>query len=164
MAIPGHDFLTAHFCNNERTTVESYWVTPDGKETRVEYIEAKEGDPNWENLLTHTNIDALHEATYKHIKNTQKAFEDEAIQIAKDQGILQDFQDKKVINDIMMKMLFETTDSGESKNTLFVFKLKLFELDFVKNCKTRELKSSLRKAENIRQALKAAIDIFEKSN
>ena len=164
MAIPGHDFLTAHFCNNERTTVESYWVTPDGKETRVEYIEAKEGDPNWENLLTHTDIDALHEATYKHIKNTQKAFEDEAIQIAKDQGILQDFQDKNVINDIMMKMLFETTDSGESKNTLFVFKLKLFELDFVKNCKTRELKSSLRKAENIRQALKAAIDIFEKSN
>ena len=164
MAIPGHDFLTAHFCNNERTTVESYWVTPDGKETRVEYIEAKEGDPNWENLLTHTDIDALHEATYKHIKNTQKAFEDEAIQIAKDQGILQDFQDKNVINDIMMKMLFETTDSGESKNTLFVFKLKLFELDFVKNCKNRKMKSELRKAENIRQALKAAIDIFEKSN
>ena len=64
----------------------------------------------------------------------------------------------------MMKMLFETTDSGESKNTLFVFKLKLFELDFVKNCKNRKMKSELRKAENIRQALKAAIDIFEKSN
>ena len=107
MAIPGHDFLTAHFCNNERTTVESYWVTPDGKETRVEYIEAKEGDPNWENLLTHIDIDALHEATYKHIKNTQKAFEDEAIQIAKDQGILQDFQDKNVINNAIVKILFE---------------------------------------------------------
>ena len=62
-----------------------------------------------------------------------------------------------------MKMLFETTDSGESKNTLFVFKLKLFELDFVKNCKTRKLKSSLRKSENIREAIKTAIEIFEKS-
>lgn len=162
MAIPDHTFVRAHFSNNERTIVESFWT--DGEVERTEYIEAKEGDPNWENLLTHTNIDALHEATYKHIKNTQKAFENQAIQIAKDQGILQDFQDKNVINDIMMKMLFETTDSGESKNTLFVFKLKLFELDFVKNCKTRKLKSSLRKAENIRQALKAAIDIFEKSN
>ena len=162
MAIPGHTFVRAHFSNNERTIVESFWT--DGEVERTEYIEAKEGDPNWENLLTHTDIDAIHEATYKHIKNTQKAFENQAIQIAKDQGILQDFQDKNVINDIMMKMLFETTDSGESKNTLFVFKLKLFELDFVKNCKTRKLKSSLRKAENIRQALKAAIDIFEKSN
>ena len=49
MAIPGHEFLTAHFSNDERTIVESYWTTPDGKETRVEYIEAKEGDPSWEN-------------------------------------------------------------------------------------------------------------------
>ena len=39
MAIPGHEFLTAHFSNNDRTIVEAYWTTPDGKETRVEYIE-----------------------------------------------------------------------------------------------------------------------------
>ena len=45
MAIPGHDFLTAHFCNNERTTVEAYWVTPDGLETTansVPFTEATE--------------------------------------------------------------------------------------------------------------------------
>ena len=65
MAIKGHEFLTAHFSNNERTIVEAYWTTPDGKETRVEYIEAKEGESNWENLLTHIDIDTLHEATYK---------------------------------------------------------------------------------------------------
>mgnify|MGYP001395195382 CR=1 FL=1 len=164
MAIPGHEFLSAHFSNNERTTVESYWITPDGKETRVEYIEAKDGDPNWENLLTHTNIDKLHEDTYKHIKNTQKAFENQAIQIAKDQGILQDFQDKNVINNAIVKILFEQDNDSDSKNTLFVFKLKLFELDFVKNCKSRKMKSELRKAENIRQATKIAIDIFEQSN
>ena len=164
MAIPGHEFLSAHFSNNERTTVESYWITPDGKETRVEYIEAKDGDPNWENLLTHTNIDKLHEDTYKHIKNTQKAFENQAIQIAKDQGILQDFQDKNVINNAIVKILFEQDNDSDSKNTLFSFKLKLFELDFVKNCKSRKMKSELRKAENIRQATKIAIDIFEQSN
>ena len=164
MAIPGHEFLSAHFSNNERTTVESYWITPDGKETRVEYIEAKDGDPNWENLVTHTNIDKLHEDTYKHIKNTQKAFENQAIQIAKDQGILQDFQDKNVINNAIVKILFEQDNDSDSKNTLFVFKLKLFELDFVKNCKSRKMKSELRKAENIRQATRIAIDIFEQSN
>ena len=38
MALPGHEFLTAHFSDNERTNVEVYWVTPDGLETRVENI------------------------------------------------------------------------------------------------------------------------------
>ena len=90
MAIPGHDFLTAHFCNNERTTVESYWVTPDGLETRVEYIEAKEGDPNWENLLTHIDIDALHEATYKQIRAQNEAFKEDVIKIAKERGLIHD--------------------------------------------------------------------------
>ena len=165
MAIPGHKFVRAHFSNNERTIVESFWT--NGKDERVEYIEAKEGDHNWENLLTHISLDDLHEASYKHIKNTQKAFENQAIQIAKDQGILQDFQDKNVINNVIVKILFEQDkqdNNSDSKNTLFVFKLKLFELDFVKNCKSRKMKSELRKAENIRQATKIAIDIFERSN
>ena len=103
MAIPGHKFVRAHFSNNERTIVESFWT--DGKDERVEYIEAKEGDHNWENLLTHISLDDLHEATYKHIKNTQKAFENQAIQIAKDQGILQDFQDKFIR--ILFKLIFQ---------------------------------------------------------
>ena len=162
MAIPGHKFVRAHFSNNERTIVESFWT--DGKDERVEYIEAKEGDHNWENLLTHISLDDLHEATYKHIKNTQKAFENQAIQIAKDQGILQDFQDKTLINETIINSLFGKDDDGDSKNNLFVFKLKLFELDFVKECKKRKLKSDLRKAKNIRQAIKVAIDIFEQSN
>lgn len=162
MAIPGHKFVRAHFSNNERTIVESFWT--DGKDERVEYIEAKEGDHNWENLLTHISLDDLHEATYKHIKNTQKAFENQVIQIAKDQGILQDFQDKTLINETIINSLFGKDDDGDSKNNLFVFKLKLFELDFVKECKKRKLKSDLRKAKNIRQAIKVAIDIFEQSN
>ena len=162
MAIPGHKFVTAHFTDNARTIVEALWT--DGKETRTEYIEAKEGDSNWKNLLTHIDIDALHEATYKYIKNSQKAFEIQAIQIAKDQGVLQDFQDKNVISEAIIKTLFEKEEDGDSKNTLFVFKLKLFELEFIKKCETRKLKSDLRKAKNIREALNVAIKIFEESN
>lgn len=162
MAIPGHKFVRAHFSNNERTIVESFWT--DGKDERVEYIEAKEGDHNWENLLTHISLDDLHDSTFKYIKETQKAFENQAIQIAKDQGILQNFQDKSLINETIINSLFGKDDDGDSKNNLFVFKLKLFELDFVKECKKRKLKSDLRKAENIRQAIKVAIDIFEQSN
>ena len=162
MAIPGHEFVRAYFSNNERTTVESFWT--DGKVERVEYIEAKQGDPNWDNLLTHIDIDALHEATYKHIKEQNEAFEDSVIKIAKERGILQDYQDKTVVNELLLKMLFEQDDSSDSKNTLFVFKLKLFELDFIKNYKKRKLKSDLRKAESIREVTKIAIEICEQSN
>ena len=158
----GHTFVTAHFSNNERTLVEVVWEK-DGKNV-LQYVEADDNSAAWKTLLSHIDVDGLHEKTYKNIRETQKAFEQTAIRIAKDQGILRDFQDKTVINDIVMEMLFNKDDTSESKNTLFVFKLKLFELDFVKNCKTRELKSKLRKALDIRQALKAAIDIFEESN
>ena len=164
MAIPEHKFVSAHFTDNARTTVEVEWEAPDGK-TRVEYIMAEEDNVNWKNLLEHISIDELHEATYKYIKNSQRTFEIQAMQIAKDQGLLQDIRDKNVINEAIIKILFEKEEEdGDSKNTLFVFKLKLFELEFVKNCKTKKLKSDLRKAENIREALKVAIEIFEESN
>mgnify|MGYP001193497356 FL=1 len=163
MAIPEHKFVSAHFTDNARTTVEVEWIAPDGK-TRVEYIMAEEDNVNWKNLLEHISIDELHEATYKYIKNSQKAFEIQAIQIAKDQGVLQDFQDKNVISEAIIKTLFEKEEDGDSKNTLFVFKLKLFELEFIKKCETRKLKSDLRKAKNIREALNVAIKIFEESN
>jgi hypothetical protein len=164
MAIPEHKFVSAHFTDNARTTVEVEWEAPDGK-TRVEYIMAEEDNVNWKNLLEHISIDELHEATYKYIKNSQRTFEIQAMQIAKDQGLLQDIKDKNVINEAIIKILFEKEEEdGDSKNTLFVFKLKLFELEFVKNCKTKKLKSDLRKAKNIREALKVAIKIFEESN
>ena len=37
MAIPGHKFVRAHFSNNERTIVESFWT--DGKDERLEYMQ-----------------------------------------------------------------------------------------------------------------------------
>jgi len=166
MAIPGHEFLHAHFSNNDRTIVESYWITPDGKETRVEHIEAKEGDPNWENLLTHIDIDTLHEATFKHIKDQNKAFEETVMKIAKDQGITTSIEEIPNLELLMWfcKLLFESTDEKQNKETLFNLKLKLFEMDFIKNCKQRKLKSDLRKSENIIQVMKTAITIFEENN
>lgn len=164
MAIPGHEFLTAHFTNNERTMVESYWVTPDGKETRVEHVEAKEGDVSWRKLLTHINIDQLHELTYKHNKQQERAFANQVIAIGKEEGIISD-ANSSVSNEFLVKTLFsKDINESESKNDLFVLKLKLFELEFVKNCKARELKSALRKAKNSREVIKTAIEIFEQSN
>ena len=164
MAIPGHEFLYAHFSNNERTIVESYWVTPDGKETRVEHIEAKEGDPNWENLLTHIDIDTLHEATFKHIKDQNKAFEETVMKIAKDQGIttsIEEIPNLELLSWFCKLLFVNEPDAEESKETLFNLKLKLFEMDFVKDCQKRTLKTKLRKAQNLRETFSVALEIFK---
>ena len=104
MAIPGHEFVRAHFSNNDRTTVESFWT--DGDVERVEYIEAKEGDPNWENLLTHIDIDDLHEATYKHIREQNEVFEDSIIKIAKERGMIHDLNE--IQNQSIHKLIIDT--------------------------------------------------------
>ena len=162
MAIPGHEFLTAHFSNNERTIVESYWTTPDGKEKRVEYIEAKEGDPNWENLLTHIDIDSLHEATYKNIRDLDNSYKDLVMQIAKERGMVYDIDSINTdIYKAITAAIFNPFDPEEDKEKLFMFKLQLFELEQIKNNKNKTQKAKLRKSKNIIEALKAAIDIVE---
>ena len=163
MAIPGHDFLTAHFCNNERTTVESYWVTPDGLETRVEYIEAKEGDPNWENLLTHIDIDALHEATYKQIRAQNEAFKEDVIKIAKERGLIHDLTNLNEVDtmNLIVQFIFGEFDAEKDKEKLFMFKLKLFEIAKIKASKNIAVKAKRRKAENLIESIKAAIEILE---
>ena len=164
MAIPGHEFLTAHFSNNDRTIVESYWVTPDGKETRVEYIEAKEGDSNWESLLTHMDIDTLHESTYKQIRQQNEAFEDDVIKIGKERGLIYDLTDNNAgVYKMIAHALFQDFNEEEDKERLFMFKLELFELDLVKKSKNRNLKSELRKSKTLLEAVKSAVEIAEES-
>ena len=164
MAIPGHEFLTAHFSNNDRTIVESYWTTPDGKETRVEYIEAKEGDPNWENLLTHMDIDTLHEATYKQIRAQNEAFENDVIKIGKERGLVYDLTDNNAgVYKMIAHALFQDFNEEKDKERLFLFKLELFELDLVKKSKNRNLKSKLRKSKTLLEAVKSAVEIAEES-
>ena len=162
MAIPGHDFLTAHFSNNEKTIVESYWVTPDGKETRVEYIEAKDGDVNWENLLTYIDVDSLHENTFKHIKQKNDMFEDSVISIAKDRGMIYDVDEMSSdVQKMVAQVLFSPFDPTRDKEKLFLYKLQLFEIEEIKNCKDSQKKKELRQAKSIIEATKIAIDIVE---
>ena len=165
MAIKGHEFLTAHFSDNERTIVEAYWTTPDGKETRVEYIEAKEGDVSWEELLTHIDIDTLHELTYKNIRASDNAYKDQVIEIAKSRGMVYDIDSINTdIYKAITAAIFKPFDPEEDKEKLFMFKLQLFELDQIKSSTDRTKKAELRKSKSIMEALKMAIDIVESTS
>tara|TARA_Y100000813_G_C24137218_1_gene340559 strand:+ start:591 stop:1073 length:483 start_codon:yes stop_codon:yes gene_type:complete len=160
MAIPGHEFIRAHFSNNERTTVESFWT--DGKVERVEYIEAKEGDPNWENLLTHIDIDTLHEATYQHIKEQNAVFEDSVVKLAKERGLLYDIDELSTDTyKVLSHILFKEFDEEQDKEKLFLYKLQLFEVPAIKKSKSSAKKKKLRQAKNMLEATKIAISIVE---
>ena len=160
MAIPGHEFTRAHFSNNERTIVEAFWT--DGEVERVEYIEAKEGDPNFENLLTHIDIDDLHEATYKHIKEQNEVFEDSIIKIAKERGMIYDFDKQNTdIYKAFVQVMFGNFDPEKDKEKLFLYKLQLFEADAVKSSKNSAKKKKLRQARSIVDATKIALSMIE---
>ena len=163
MALPGHEFLTAHFSDNERTNVEVYWVTPDGLETRVENIEAKTGDPAWEDLLTHISLEELHQATYKQMQEQDAMFKEDVIKIAKERGLIHDLTNLNNVETmkLIVDFIFGEFDPQKDKEKLFMFKLKLFEVDKIKQSKNREVKAGLRKAESLTEAIKAAVEILE---
>ena len=163
MALPGHEFLTAHFSDNERTNVEVYWVTPDGLETRVENIEAKTGDPAWEDLLTHISLEELHQATYKQMQEQDAMFKEDVIKIAKERGLIHDLTNLNNVETmkLIVDFILGEFDPQKDKEKLFMFKLKLFEVDKIKQSKNREVKAGLRKAESLTEAIKAAVEILE---
>lgn len=155
-----YEFLTAHFSNNERTIATVYWGNKD--ETVEEIVSAQEDAPDWQRLLEHMDIDTLHEATYKHIRDQVEAYENQVIRIAKERGMIYDINDiDSGLHEILAEYIFRKFDSKRDKEKLFMFKLKLFELDFVKDSEDREAKTKLRKANNLIEALEVAINLYK---
>ena len=162
MIHPKLKFSRAHFTNNERTTIEAYWT--DGRRERVEYIEAKEGDVHYEHLLKFIDIDALHEATYKHIKQQNESFEDSIIKIAKERGMVYDFNEQHSdVHKAFAQFLFGDFDPEKDKEKLFLYKLALFETSSVKSERKHSKKKELRQAKTIREATQIALSMGSKS-
>lgn len=158
----GYNLLTAHFSNNERTTVEVYWCDDKGEDIQVEYIEANEKDAAWQDLITHISIDQLHENTYKHIRKQNDMFEKQVIAIAKKNGMVHDINtDRGAALKVATETLFKEFSEEELKENLFVYKLNLFENEVIKSSKDRTLKSAIRKAKTIVEATLAACELYQ---
>ena len=156
----GHNFVTAHFCNDERTLVETHWEK--NGERVSQYIEADENSKAWKTLLTHMDIDDLHESTYKHIKAQNDAFEDTVIHIAKQRGMIYDFDEQNTdVYKAFVQVLFSDFDPERDKEKLFLYKLQLFEVEHVKNSKSTKKKKELRQAKSILEATKIALSMMK---
>ena len=60
-----------------------------------------------------------------------------------------------------MEFLFGSFDKKADKEKLFMFKLKLLEVEAIKNSKKRALKTKLRRSKTIMDAIKAAVEILD---
>jgi len=158
----GHRFKWAYFDNNERTSVVSTWISPDGT-TRVEHCLAEDDDEVWQEILKHTTLDELHEKTAIHIREQDAIYREAVATIAREDGLIYDADDianSSLHYDALLELLFGKNKKGkEEQERLFAFKLKLFELTFIKNHSNKEMKAELRKAKTLAEAVKVACEM-----
>lgn len=151
--IEGHKLIEAHFINNERTQIEVYWQNEDD-EVRVEYCQADESDEVYNWILTQISIDDLHEATVLHIREQDAIYREAVIEIAKSDGLLHNQKDGMVNTAELITDILFNFNEDEQKELLFQIKLKVFEMEEVKNTKKTAAKAKIRKAKNVLEVVK----------
>ena len=164
------EFIRAYFANNERTVVKAFYLNDEGNETPY-VISAEENNPQWKKLLTHITIDDLHEATYKHIRQANEDYTEQVMSIAKERGMLIDIdaantdEMKALLGIIFEEPKFEKpSDERKHKEKLFALKLALFEFDSIRESKNRDLKTQLRKAENMIDAMFIGLQLVKQED
>lgn len=155
-----NQFITAYFIDNNRTTIEV--LTRESLDSNNQISTIIEYDPThpWcQALLDVCDLDTLHENTWNKIQSDKNAFEQSVLKIAKEQGLVYDTNKTETkFHTAMMDFLFNYKETAE-KEDLFVFKLASFELDVVKNCKDKDQKAAIRKAQTPLEVVKAISEI-----
>lgn len=153
-------FVTAHFIDNDRTQIEVITLEDPSKNTQIStVIEYDTNHPWCQELLKVCNLDTLHENTWTRIQQQRNAFEQSVLKIARDQGLVYGTHKSETkFHTAMMDFLFNFKEDQE-KEDLFAFKLASFELDVVKNCKDKDQKAAIRKAQSPLEVVKAISEI-----
>jgi hypothetical protein len=149
MTIHNLEINSAHFTNNERTDIEVLLISEESTEDDVVLIpyniEAKDGDADYEWLLSKIDLDSIHEATFKHMKQQRKDFELMVRNIAKEDGLYERQQAQAP----WLTQILDDDPNNTDADDLFKIKLTMFEFDFIRESTNRALKSELRKANTI---------------
>ena len=161
MTLHNLEIHTAHFTNNERTDIEVLLVAEESTDDNLVMIsysvEAKEGDADYEWLISKIDIDQIHENTFNKFRRENEEFRETIIATGKEMGLI--FDNNGVNSNLyeaLVDTLFEPFVEEDMKEKLFVMKLKLFEVDAIKSSKDRELKAKLRKSKDFLSAIKYA--------
>lgn len=146
--------VDCYFVDNNRNTVEVFWEDVDGQYMQV--VNAEEGEPDWEEILSQWDEDAIHERTFKFIKQQRQDFEAVVRRIAEEEGLLSE-QDT-LIRAKIVEDLIQDDPEQQDPDELFKFKLSIFELDYIKQSTNRGLKAKLRKADTMLAVIECIIE------
>lgn len=168
----GYELVSAEYTNSEYNSIRAIWSDPnnteaeDGSELFTEsVIEVNDESPQYQELLELTTIDSMMQETYVNNQKRAIAFENMVIRNAKERGLVFDL-DQGIDSNIykaIVKALFSEFDPVAQKEQLFMLKMELFNVDFIKNVKDRVLKKELRQAPDLISTVEAACKIFRAS-
>jgi hypothetical protein len=162
----------ARYIDEDRQNIEVMYIVEDeenvhGRVAQLHVLPADENDDQFKRLLDYFSYDQIMEMTYSYNQNAARAFEEQVIAIAQKSGVLStldiDVVSEDFINKFIDVMFVNKIPDGELKEVLFRTKLRLFEIDIVKDSKNRELKSQLRKATSLVGVFNAMLQIEEEA-
>ena len=152
--------ISATFTDNARTSCLVLWANADAT-IEEENIVAHKNNNAWKEVLKHTTIDEIHVATYKQIRDDNEAFERDVITIAKERGYIYDVDSVNTeIYKAIATAIFSDFDPEKDKEKLFLTKLQIFEIDRIKKAKDRAIKSKIRKATTLVDAIYFACELL----
>ena len=168
----GYELVSAEYTNSEYNSIRAIWSDPnnteaeDGSELFTEsIIEVNDESPQYQELLELTTIDSMMQETYVNNQKRAIAFENMVIRNAKERGLVFDL-DQGIDSNIykaIVKALFSEFDPVAQKEQLFMLKMELFNVDFIKNVKDKVLKKELRQAPDLISTVEAACKVFRAS-
>ena len=161
MEITKNNFVSARFCDNDRTQIEVFVKGDKENEVFPHIIELDENHPDYKNLLTIKTLPEIHDYTDEWCNQQRKKFKEEILDIATKEGIISEQNIKEVKVEKSFTEILETVFSTEHdynsekiKEQLFKAKLYAFEMPHIKNSDSRDLKAQLRKSETIKDIFK----------
>jgi len=151
---------TAHFIDNEQTTIEVLLGTEEPGVFESMIISHDPTEDNCKSVLGVIDMDKLQENTYVRKKSEHQAMIDLAVQVAKEEGRVS--LDPKYYSDLEKKEYYQRLidflleENEESIEDLFAFKIALFDTEKVKSS-SKATKSKIRKAKTALEAFKVIV-------
>ena len=156
-----HDFVTARFTNNDRTTVMARWKSRTETDAngnpiyRNENMLAEDNNALYKNVLKHISVDRLHENTVNWARAESEEYDKMIENLALQRGEIVDHQDETTFINRLMEVI--DINHEADKESLFKCKLAVFEVPQVKESQDRALKTELRKAKSFREVIEVAL-------
>ena len=158
----GYKLVTARFTDDLREVIEALWEDENGEIVSV-YCQASDNDAEFKMLMEEITLDQLHDNTWAWIKEQEKVLEDAVVHIANKRGLIVSLEGNELNAEsykAIVSALFVPFDPEKDKEKLFLLKLELFEMPFIKAHKgpgSQIAKKKIRQAESPTAAISAAM-------